>query len=164
MDSFIWRPMERNNLDAVMALSEVVHPTLPESRETQEKRLRLYPEGCLVLTNDTDIQGYAFAHPIRHAAPPALNTAPEQVPADADELYLHDFVVSSSLRGRGYAVEGIETLLRLADRFATMGLISVYGTAPFWSKFGFEPCSDVAAAKLASYGADAVYMMRRANP
>jgi GNAT superfamily N-acetyltransferase len=148
------------DLDQVMALSEAVHPTLPESLETQQKRLRLYPAGCLVLANQQRILGYAFAHPIRHAAPPALDNAPDQMTPDVDELYLHDFVVCASLRGRGYAAQGVGMLLERAQGFATMGLISVYGTAAFWSKFGFTPCQDVAPEKLRSYGADAIYMTR----
>jgi hypothetical protein len=41
-------------------------------------------------------------------------------------------------------------------------LISVYGTAPFWSRFGFvDETATANPAKLAPYGPGARYMVRR---
>lgn len=156
----IWIAMQADDLDQVMTLSEAAHPGLPEHRSTHAQRLHIYPRGCLVLSERGVIHGYAFAHPITHATPPALNKAPEHIAHAADELYLHDFVICSSMRGRGYAPQGIDRLLRLGDAFASMALISVYGTAGFWGKFGFIASTAVPSEKLASYGPDAIYMVR----
>lgn len=157
----VWTAMRLEDLNQVIALSKAVHPELPESRITQEQRLITFPQGCLVLRDGADIGGYAFAHPIRHGMPPALDTAPDQILPDADELYLHDFVVSPRMRGGGHAAKGIGALLLLGDDFASTALISVYGTAHFWGKFGFTPFAAVPTEKLMSYGVDALYMIRR---
>ena len=161
---YVWVPMQKDDIDQVMTLSEIVHPGLPEGRVTQEQRLSVFPRGCFVLKEGSTIHGYAFSHPIRHGLPPELDTAPAQIPQDADELYLHDFVVSAAVRGCGYASAGIKEILRLSDAFAAMALISVYGTASFWGKFGFVPSSAVPATQLISYGADAIYMVRPNGP
>jgi len=152
--------MQEPDLDQVMALSEAVHPALPESRDTQAQRLSVFPQGCLVLKAGAEIHGYAFSHPIHHGQPPALDTAPAQIPHDADALYLHDFVVSATVRGQGHAAAGIEAIVCLGNAFAAMVLISVYGTTGFWRKFGFISNAAVPAQQLASYGEDAVYMVR----
>lgn len=152
--------MKPEDLDQMMVLSETAHPDLPERRATQEQRLKLFPPGCWVLKEGATLYGYAFAHPIRHGSPPALDAAPTQIDGNADTLYLHDFVVAPALRGRGYAAKGIAELLRVGNAFTRMALISVYGTTGLWSKYGFAPCTAVSPEKLTSYGADAVYMTR----
>jgi len=153
-------PMQACDIDQVMHLSEAVHPELPECRATQVQRLTVFPKGCLVLKEGEHIYGYAFAHPIHNGTPPALNTAPQHIAPDAQQLYIHDFVVSPHMRGGGYATKGIRTLLALSHPFATTALISVYRTADFWAKFGFTPSPSVPAEQLTSYGPGAVFMVR----
>lgn len=159
----VWMTMQTCDIDQVMALSEAVHPELPESRRTQEQRLVLFPQGCLVLKQGDKVYGYAFAHPICHARPPALDQAPAAIAQEADQLYIHDFVVSPLIRGGGYAKKGVQKLLSLGHGFGTTALISVYRTTVFWGKFGFTPSSSVPAEQLLSYGLGAVYMVRH-NP
>lgn len=152
--------MTVHDMDQVMALSEVVHPSLPEGRDTQLQRLRVFPEGCLVLASGAAVGGYAFAHPIIPESPPALDTAPSFLPPEATHLYLHDFVVSVALRGGGHARAGVESLLRLGEAYEAVSLISVYSTSGFWSRFGFQPRRLADPAKLVSYGEGAVFMLR----
>jgi hypothetical protein len=159
----VWKAMQTCDIDQVLTLSEAVHPELPESRLTQEQRLAIFPQGCLVLKAGPVVQGYAFAHPIYRNMPPALDRAPHGIDQASDQLYIHDFVVSPTLRGGGYAKKGIKELLLLGNQFATTALISVYRTAEFWGKFGFTPSPSVPADQLVSYGLGAVYMVRN-NP
>jgi predicted N-acetyltransferase YhbS len=54
--------------------------------------------------------------------------------------------------------------MEVASRFPTTCLVSVYGTGPFWQRFGFEAveaADEVLKEKLRNYGGDAVYMSRK---
>ncbi len=158
-----WRPMRREHLASVLALANAVHEGLPESEAVFAERLRLFPRGCLVLAGDETIDGYAVSHPIRRFEPPALNTMLGTVPAGADDYYIHDVVVAPSRRGGGHAAKGVNRLLDIAREYETASLISVYGTAGFWSRFGFVAASECMKNKLLAYGAHAIYMVRRAE-
>ncbi len=153
--------MRTADLDAVEALGDRIHPGLPESRAVFAERLALFPDGCWVLDGPEGIVGYAISHPIRAFAPPALDTLLGALPADATQFYIHDFALAPEARGTGAAAAGVSALLRVAERYATAALVSVYGTAPFWSRFGFVASGKDMGAKLAPYGADAVFMVRK---
>lgn len=156
-----WRPMRASDLRAVLDVSNAVHPDLPEGEAVFAERLALFPEGCLVLADGATIEGYALSHPIRRFRPPALNSLLGALPADADDYYIHDVVVAPWRRGGGHAAIGVRRLLAIASAYETTSLVSVYGTAAFWARFGFRPASRDMAAKLRPYGANAVYMLRR---
>ena len=67
-------------------------------------------------------------------------------------------------RGRGAAGDLLELLSSLARRqnIHILALVSVYGTYPFWTRFGFEVTADTFfAGKLKTYGDSARYMIRR---
>lgn len=157
-----WRPMDAEDLPAVMALSERMHPTFHEGEAMFMDRLGLFPEGSLVLDRaDGALAAYAIAYPVRRFAPPPLDTVLGTLPADADALYIHDVAVAPEWRGHGLAEPAIRRLLTLAEPFGAAVLVSVYGTWPFWARFGFARVDDPALApKLAGYGEGAVFMLR----
>ncbi len=160
-----WRPMSTEDVDAVMGLSGVVHPGFYERPEMFLDRLQLFPEGSLVAEAPGarfGIAGYAIAYPAPTAAPPPLDTVLGRLPADADALYIHDVALDPAFRGRGLSEGAVRRLVDLAEaRFAAATLISIYGTPPFWRRFGFEPRPDlIDPEKLASYGTQAVFMLR----
>ena len=161
-----WRPMRPADLAAVLALADRVHPDLPEDPAIFAERLALCPEGCLVLDTGKpdaagDIAGYTLAHPIRHLDPPPLNTLLGAIPPAADAFYIHDVAVAPQMRGQGLAGPAVAALLAPASRFPRACLVSVYGTVPFWERFGFVDASDtLPPGKLAGYGADARFMLR----
>ncbi|KAK4183777.1 putative gcn5-related n-acetyltransferase [Podospora australis] len=174
-----WRKMKPNDINAVHKIGNIIHAALPEDQSIPAERLRLFPDGCLVLaspsTNTEDdnnaaeeeevIGGYIISHPIKHRQPPPLNTLLGDIPIDADQFYLHDVAILPEFRGKGLAAMGIAMALVEADkRFQTTCLVSVYGTAKFWGRFGFAPVEDVGAAlkeKVRGYGEDAIFMERR---
>ena len=156
-----WRAMEAADLDAVMALAGRCHPALPESRAVFAERLALFRQGCLVLDGPSGVAGYAIAHPIRRSEPPALGMLLGSIATDADQFYLHDVVVAPELRGRGASAMAVDRLLDLGGAYPTTALVSVYGTAGFWSRFGFRPAGRGMSEKLRAYGDDAVFMERR---
>ncbi|KAK4159277.1 acyl-CoA N-acyltransferase [Cladorrhinum sp. PSN259] len=165
-DSLSWRNMSVSDINGVSLLADQVHSALPESDQVYKERLALFPEGCLVLADDSNvICGYTISHPIRHQCPPALGSMLGKISPDANQFYIHDVVVSPSLRGKGMAKEAIDRMLALAEGrgYATACLISVYGTRPFWARFGFVPeaVDEGFREKLKGYGDDAVYMIRR---
>ncbi|WP_158617272.1 GNAT family N-acetyltransferase [Falsigemmobacter faecalis] len=157
-----WREMREEDLAGVLSLADRVHPDLPESYDAIAEKRRLYPAGCHVLEGGAGsaILGYAISHPIRENAPPALDSFLGDIPPDARQFYIHDLVLDPQLRGGGHARHVIDRLLRGAADFSSAGLVSVYGTAAFWARFGFAPASGVPPEKLAVYGADAVWMRR----
>lgn len=157
-----WRHMSVSDIKGLQLVAEAVHPGLPESDHIFEERVNLFPEGCLVLVQDGAVQGYAISYPIRHGQPPALDTLLGEIPADADQYYIHDLAILPVLRGRGLAAECIDKLLNIAKRYPTTCLVSVYGTSSFWGRYGFvsHPMDSVLAEKLHGYGGDATFMVR----
>jgi GNAT superfamily N-acetyltransferase len=147
-------------------VADEVHPDLPEGDHIFTKHVKLFPAGCLVLVEGDAVCGYAISHPIRDRQPPALDSLLGAIAPDANQYYIYDVAIMPRLRGRGLAAECIHRLLALANRYPTTSLVSVYGTAPFWGRFGFvpEPVDAVLAEKLRNYGDDATYLSRRNSP
>ncbi|KAL2132184.1 hypothetical protein VTI74DRAFT_4099 [Chaetomium olivicolor] len=158
-----WRQMSEADLPGVMRVADSVHRDLPEYEPIFRERLTLFPEGCLVLVEDGEVGGYIVSFPIHKSKPPALNTLLGGIPAGADQYYLHDLAILPSFRGRGVAAEGVQKILQIAKRYQTTCLISVYGTVPFWSRYGFVPqlVDEGMEEKLRGYGEGATYMTRQ---
>ena len=158
-----WRQGSLGDLDGLMRVSCEIHPNLPESKEVFSERMRLFPQGCLVLVHGDEVGGYALSHPIRQCQPPPLNSLLGNLAPDATQYYIHDLAILPKLRGHGLAKAGIEKLLSEAEHYSTTCLISVYGTAPFWARFGFapSPVDELLRAKLRVYGADSCYLIRQ---
>jgi len=158
----IWREMTTSDVESVLRVADVVHPDLPEGVQVFAERAKLFPRGCLVLVEGDEICGYAISHPIRRGQPPALDSILGEVAADADQYYIHDLAILPKLRGHGHASEGITKLLAVANEYPTTSLISVYGTAPFWARFGFVlgPVDQAISGKLCEYGDDATFLVR----
>lgn len=158
-----WRPARASDLPAISAIAARIHPDLPERPEVFAEKMRLYSDGCRVLAADDGIAGYGLAHPwTQHRIPP-LDGFLEQLPGNADCLYVHDVAVLPGFRGgvAGDYVAAIEQLAR-ASGIATLALVSVYATRPLWERLGFRAVTANAElrAKLASYDDNATYMLR----
>jgi GNAT superfamily N-acetyltransferase len=160
-----WRPLAAEDLPGLDALAAVVHPGFFERPEVMAERLALFAQGCLALPGRAGaerLSGYVLSHPARLGAPPPLDTLLGRLDPQADALYLHDIALGPECRGRGLAAEAIERILDLGRRYPAVMLISVYGTAPFWSRFGFsDETASARPEKLAPYGPYARYMVRR---
>lgn len=161
MTLFSWERMLPAHLASVKALADRVHPELPERIEVFADRLAAYPAGSRVLIGSGGVLGYAVSHPARLFEPPPLDHLLGTIGPDADSYYIHDVVVAPELRGQGHARLGVEALL--ADvPYPVTALVSVYGTMPFWAGFGFtDETAALPEGKLAPYGTDARYMLRR---
>ncbi|TGJ79845.1 hypothetical protein E0Z10_g8923 [Xylaria hypoxylon] len=155
-----WRQLTPKDIEGLVLVADVVHPGLLERDVVFAERARLFPEGCLVLEEDSRVCGYVISHPIRYSQPPALDTLLGELASDADQFYIHDVCVLPDLRGCGYAVDVVKKLLAIAERYPTTCLVSVYGTAPFWVRFGFRPPDHAPSDTMRGYGDDAVYLER----
>lgn len=157
-----WRKLSVDDIKSLARVADKIHPDLSESDEVFAERVQLFPEGCLGLVEGegNELCGYVISHPIRRLQPPALNSLLGKIASDADQYYIHDLAILPQLRGRGLAQECITKLFVIAQRYPTTCLISVYGTAQFWGRFGFVPVQidDVLEKKLLDYGDDATYL------
>lgn len=158
-----WRPMTKEDLADVQVLADTIHIDHPEDKSVFAERLRLYPQGCAVLEIDGRLIGYALTHPWNFGEPPALNSQLERIPSNPTTYYVHDVALLPEARGRGYAMQIGDWLVRHAEReaFSNLSLVAVNGSQPFWEKLGFRvTVVPGLESKLLSYGPDAVLMMR----
>lgn len=162
MAEFAWRAMTPADLAAVEDLAERIHVDHPEDAAVFAERLRLCPSGCRVLEARGVVAGYLVSHPALLAAPPALDTLLGALPAAPDTWYIHDLALAPAARGRRAAAAAVDGVAALALRhgLGVLSLIAVGGSASFWRAQGFTD-APAAPDKLASYGADARYMLRR---
>lgn len=135
-----WRPMTTFDLPAVQAIAAAVHPDFPEDDSVFAERQRLYPDGTRLFELDGAPAGYVLSHPWRFRALPELNALLGTIPEDADTFYLHDLALLPKARGTGAAAMIVGEMLRHARGagFATMSLVAVNGSLPFWHKHGFR--------------------------
>jgi ribosomal protein S18 acetylase RimI-like enzyme len=158
-----WRLATARDLVEIHRIGNAIHADLPESPEVFEEKLRLFPQGCFVLTEHARIVGYSFCHPWRLRSIPPLNQLLIRLPAPPDAMLIHDVAVLPEARGRGSTAVLVGLIETLAKRLgiSDLALVSVYNTRAFWARFGFEEIADSKLAdKLASYGATARYMVR----
>ena len=154
-----FRPLTRDDIPELHRIeAESYIPALHESDESFLRLIELFPEGAFGCFDDDGLCGYAFAAPTRAGETLALRSVVDQIPPDADTFYIHDVAVAHRCRGRGVARQLVERLLDLARArgFTRSELVSVQGSAPFWSRFGFEPLYEfeyvpgIPATKMAS--------------
>ncbi|WP_029417260.1 GNAT family N-acetyltransferase [Brevundimonas bacteroides] len=163
MPELIWRPMTTDDLDGVCAVASVGFPEHFEDRDCFADRLSLHPQGCRVLSDGQSVVGYLIAYPSRRGSIPPLNSRLDALAADPDILYLHDLALRPEARGGGHARLAIEALIdqAKADGWPAIALVAVNDAQSFWARHGFVvDASPDARAKLATYGPDAVYMIR----
>ena len=160
-----WRAMKAADLDAVVAIAAIGFPDHFEGRDCFENRLALNPSGCFVLAGEGAApQGYLVAYPWTENAAPELNALLDGIPGDASVMYLHDLALAPEVRGGGWSRPIVERLAQDARvaGWPALTLVAVNAAAPFWERHGFVVSDPPGMAdKLAGYGRDARYMMRR---
>ena len=135
-----------------------------ENTEVFERRLASPANCSLVAEDGGQVGAYLAAYHSLWAKVTPLHGDFEAV-AQPDTLYLHDLAVLPALAGLGVARALLEPLWAqaLAQGLRRSALVSVQGSQPYWERQGYAvyPLSDAAQqARLASYGAGAVYMAR----
>jgi ribosomal protein S18 acetylase RimI-like enzyme len=151
--------MTAADLDFVEALAAELYPDHPESRAAFVAKLATAPDACFVADGPEGPAGYCVALWSAQGRPPKLDE-PDYVPPARDSLHLHDIAVAPAARGQGLVADALEQLGRVAAG-APLSLVAVHGTQPLWELHGFVPAT-ANADVLATYGSDAVYMIRPA--
>ena len=162
-ETMAWRLMTPEDMPLVQVLADTIHVSHPEDLEVLAERQRLYPQGCLLLTDGRQAIGYALTHPWRYGQPPPLNRLLGTLPAGPTTYYIHDVALLPVARGKGYAVQAADRLIAhaRAAAFGNLSLVAVNRSQAFWERVGFRALSIAGLdAKLASYGPDAVLMVR----
>src|SRR6476661_1188157 len=164
--SLKWRAMTAADLAAIRQLADTQHVYLPERPEVFAEKFELFRDGCLVLVQEGTIVGYCFSNPWLLRDIPPLDTLLRRLPPSPECLFIHDLAIEQRARKKGSTGILVEFLVSLARRegLPHLALVSVYGTYPLWTRFGFEIVSDTALAEhLKSYGDTARYMTRAAT-
>ena len=153
--------MRAADLARVEPLGNAIHTGHPERPAVFAERQALCPVGCHVLDRGDRLVGYVISHPWTLGAPPMLDTLLGALPAAADTWYIHDLALHGAARGSGAggAMVGHLAALAAAHGLATLSLIAVGASPPFWGRHGFRP-HPLAGTKVASYGPGAAYMVR----
>lgn len=157
-----WRPVEAADLAAIDAISETLHPGLPERPEVLAEKLRLFPEGGLALVTAGAVVGYGVAHPWTLGDAPKLDRCLGALPGAPDCLFIHDVAVLPAARGHRAAAAFVARMrvIARARGIGTLALVSVYDTRPMWIGLGFSVVDDPAQAPdVSAYGAVARYMV-----
>jgi GNAT superfamily N-acetyltransferase len=157
--------MRAEDLAEVGRIGGIVHPAYPERAEVPSERLSLFPNGCFAAGDGGGLVGYAISHPGTLGRPPMLDTLLGALPASPDCLYLHDVALLPAVRGLGLGAALLDRLIEVARgrRLGHLALVAVNRSVPYWTAHGFaQPDVRPAglAAKLASYGGDAAYLVR----
>jgi hypothetical protein len=150
-----WRVATAADLASIQRIGNAIHTDLPERPEIFAEKLKLFPEGCFVLTRDETVVGYGLCHPWRLNSIPPLNQFLGRLPSEPDCLLIHDAAILPEARGQGATAVLVELVTKLAQerKIARLALVSVYGSYVLWARFGFEIVSDTALAdKLRPYG------------
>lgn len=158
-----WRPMTASDIHPVDEIGRIVHPDYPEDIAVLRDRLALFPAGCFVADGDEAYLGYAVSHPSIIGKPAPLNTVIGALDKTADCLFLHDIALAPAARGLGLGRSLLEKLTTVAvgQNLPHIALVSVNNSRAYWQARGFRILTADAAlsAKLASYEADAAYMV-----
>ncbi|MEV4276878.1 GNAT family N-acetyltransferase [Actinoplanes xinjiangensis] len=153
------RPIEDPDWPAITRLESGAYGPDGLTETPQALRSRAYPATSFVLDTGGRIGGYLLALPYPPGSFPDLHR-PEGRAHHSANLHLHDIVIDPDLRGCGWGRRLVGHLSALArsQAYRRISLVSVGGTAGFWTVCGFGPHTDVALP--GSYGPDAVYMSR----
>lgn len=159
------RLMLEGDLDAVISLQTTCYGAeFHEPKASFASKLRSAPESCWVMPGPSGLLAYLVCLPIKGDQLPALHSPDWHSAPDPDWLYLHDLAIHPDARGAGLAKLMLLRATELARTrgLASMGLIAVQGSVPFWRRHGFEPAvGQISEAKLASFGEGATFMLRR---
>lgn len=168
MDASGWRLMRSDDIEGVVAVAAACFPEHFEARACFVERHALYPRGCFVLLSGQGVSGYLIAYPQPFGSIPPLNSLLGTLPQSSDALYLHDLAVHPDARGGGLTRPIVSRLITSArgSDFRMIHLVSVNGSAPFWSRLGFSAVDTTAemTRKLQSYGEGATYMAQQVTP
>ena len=162
--ALVVRRMRNEDLPAALRVQSEVYPEfLREDEKAFASRLDVAAPYCLTATMDGELVGYLLAHGWRSQSPPPVGSIlPHAAPSEI--LYIHDLAVGSAGRGLAVGQMLVSSAFERAsgDGLRQAELIAVEGAGSYWRRLGFvdATCSEEAAAKVSSYGSEALWMSR----
>lgn len=162
------RPLAEQHLRGLLAVQRACYGDgLVEGLEVFARRLASPAQCSLVLEQSGQVVAYLAAYRSQRGKVTPLHGdfAPVLAPGMADTLYLHDMAVLPQLAGRGLARALLAPLWAQAHAqgLRHTALVSVQGSQAYWERQGYavQPLAPgLQRARLAGYGAGAVYMAR----
>lgn len=160
------RPMTHNDAAAFDIIQHVAYEVrFQETLPIFARRVEIFPEGNFLVEYSGRPVAYLVCLPWKLHEVVLQDDLLLTVPDDPDCFYIHSATVIPEYHRRGLGTMLFQQARQLAEQrgFEKMTLVSVQGSHPFWSKFGFctvTPPHQHLASKLATYGPDARYMMR----
>lgn len=163
--ALLLRPLQANDLEAVLDIQAASYPALAESPAAIADRLLQAPHWCWGAERDGQLCAYFLTHPWRSPMPPEWNRNLPLLPAQSHLLYVHDLAIGASVRGSGIASRLVGTVLQRARhaRFTHAMLVAVQDSQRFWQRQGFSVRAHATpglAVALQGYGEDARLMAR----
>ncbi len=163
------RPLTLDDLPGLLAVQRACYGAgFVEGADVFARRLASPAQCSLVLEDGGLVCAYLAAYDSVLGKVTPLHGDFETAP-QPDTLYLHDMAVLPQLAGRGLARALLEPLWHQATArgLRQSALVSVQGSRGYWERQGYvaQPLQDAAQRqRLAGYGADALYMVRRLTP
>ena len=163
--SVVVRPLALSDLTDLLVVHLACYGEgFVESGDVFARRLASPANCSLVLERGGEVCAYLAAYRSVQGKVTPLHGDFEAV-ALHDTLYLHDMAVLPAHAGQGLAHELLQPLWAQAraQGLAHSALVSVQGSQAYWQRQGYtlQPLQDATQrARLASYGAGAVYMVR----
>lgn len=159
------RPLAIADLPGLLAVQRACYGEgFVESAEVFARRLASPANCSLVLEDAGAVCAYLAAYrSVRGKVTPLHGDF--EPSSHADTLYLHDMAVLPDRAGQGLARALLQPMWEAAaaQGLRHSALISVQGSRGYWERQGYaaQPLADaVQHARLAGYGAGAVYMVR----
>lgn len=135
------RPMTAADIEGVLQVQAATYAAhYHEPAEVFASKLALAGQFCFVAVKQQQLCGYLFAHPWPHRAPPALFATIDQLPSDADSLFIHDLALHPSCRGQAIGRHLLQHSLLAAKqaRLTYSTLVAVQGAQSFWQRIGYR--------------------------
>ena len=159
------RPLQSGDLGALMAIQYACYGVgYAESESVYARRLASPAQCSLVVERCGELLAYLVAYWSLAGKVTPLHGDFDRC-ATPDVLYLHDMAVHPDHAGQRLAARLLAPLWALARErgIRQSSLVSVQGTQDYWRRHGYRPQTlqeQGQLQRLASYGADAVYMQR----
>ena len=163
------RALAPHHLPGLLAVQRACYgDSLVEGAEVFARRLASPANCSLVVEVEGQVGAYLAAyHSVQgNVTPLQGDFEPVAAPRMPDTLYLHDMAVLPQLAGRGLALALLAPLhaQALARGLQHAALVSVQGSQAYWERQGYavQPLKHATQrARLAGYGAGAMYMAQR---
>ncbi len=165
-----FRMLQPDDLPALLQVQRACYgDNFIESAEVYARRLASPVNCSLVCERQGLVVAYLAAYRSLDGKITPLHGDFETPQGTPDTLYLHDMAVLPAHAGQGMAQALLELLCERgrAAGLRRTALVSVQGSQDYWARHGYrpQPLHDTdECARLAGYGAGAVYMVRSLDP